>query len=443
MEIESPLSQCQRSTRLDGALDQLTLNLMDELVDAARHPNASESTRLKNAWVEAIYERYVAKTNALRKESGKLPLLSFPLQADLVASFVVFCGPLYSPGSITDVIVPSLKRLEKEKRGLPPTAKLDDTVEKSLKEALKEAVKRTTYQAGTTKQPAITADVMRIIGCMPQGYKWRSLEAALFLCALETGARALTMEAVRLQHINKVIWKEEEKKFLVQITYVVTKGNPSWNHRVAIEGSLDDESSAVCHLARHLLSFHRLDLAAFDTWRLSETQLAERLFGLAKDTMRTRFKAAAERAGYPHELFSFHSMRSGFICSALLNGATITEGTDEKAILEATAFIAGWKVGGKAQLGYLKECSTASLVASRVVSASPGSRVDRALIAPEVFHSITLKAPSWSREINYEQGFNSCSRSAFFPVSDEGFAQFREASAVSPDYARKSSRRIR
>lgn len=91
---------------------------------------------------------------------------------------------------------------------------------------------------------------------------------------------------VRLQHINKVIWKEEEKKFLVQITYVVTKGNPSWNHRVAIEGSLDDESSAVCHLARHLLSFHRLDLAAFDTWRLSETQLAERLFGLAKDTMR-------------------------------------------------------------------------------------------------------------------------------------------------------------
>lgn len=124
---------------MDGALDQLTLNLMDELVDAARHPNASESTRLKNAWVEAIYERtyeglislslmpagYVAKTNALRKESGKLPLLSFPLQADLVASFVVFCGPLYSPGSITDVIVPSLKRLEKEKRGLPPTAKLD------------------------------------------------------------------------------------------------------------------------------------------------------------------------------------------------------------------------------------------------------------------------------------------------------------------------------
>lgn len=72
-----------------------------------------------------------------------------------------------------------------------------DTVEKSLKEALKEAVKRTTYQAGTTKQPAITADVMRIIGCMPQGYKWRSLEAALFLCALETGARALTMEAGR------------------------------------------------------------------------------------------------------------------------------------------------------------------------------------------------------------------------------------------------------
>lgn len=110
--------------------------------------------------------------------------------------------------------------------------------------------------------------------------------------------------------------------------------------------------------------------------------------------------------------------------SSSIIGVSIS-GTDEKAILEATAFIAGWKVGmslegcvglhhhfhcigGKAQLGYLKECSTASLVASRVVSASPGSRVDRALIAPEVFHSITLKAPSWSREINYEQGFIVC-----------------------------------
>jgi hypothetical protein len=42
----------------------------------------------------------------------------------MVGGFVVFCGPLYAPGSISDVIVPALKRMDKRFQGLDNSARL-------------------------------------------------------------------------------------------------------------------------------------------------------------------------------------------------------------------------------------------------------------------------------------------------------------------------------
>jgi hypothetical protein len=155
---------------------------------------------------------------------------------------------------------------------------------------------------------------------------------------------------VKLKHIVNVLSpKDGEKMWLVQILYVTTKGNPRWNHRVTLEGDLEDPSCAVSHLYRHLCDLG-LDLTAFRNWQLNEEQAEQSLWQLSKETMRyvamdwnflfsndfvlsllstawsdsfvrTRFKAAAEKAGYPMELFSFHSLRAGFICSAMINGS--------------------------------------------------------------------------------------------------------------------------
>lgn len=68
-------------------------------------------------------------------------------------------------------------------------------LERVLVNAQKEASKLTNYVRGKTKQPAISADVVRIVTCIPQGYRDREREASLFFTALETGARAMTVGA--------------------------------------------------------------------------------------------------------------------------------------------------------------------------------------------------------------------------------------------------------
>jgi hypothetical protein len=56
----------------------------------------------------------VEKLNTLSNKS----LSPWPLDKTVVSTFIAFCGPLYAPGSIEDVIIPSLKRQEKSRLNL-------------------------------------------------------------------------------------------------------------------------------------------------------------------------------------------------------------------------------------------------------------------------------------------------------------------------------------
>jgi hypothetical protein len=94
-------------------------------------------------------------------------------------------------------------------------------------------------------------------------------------------------------------------------------------------------------------------------------------------------------------LFSFHSLRSGYLCSAIIKA-----GTSEDAIatvLHLTGYVAGWVPCGKCQMGYVKEVLKKIMVATRLVLYSEGegddSVIDAKMIEPEKFHSITFQEP--------------------------------------------------
>lgn len=53
------------------------------------------------------------------------------------------------------------------------------------------------------------------------------------------------------------------------------------------------------------------------------------------------FSNRAWKAGFEKGLLSYRSLRSGFLCSALLKA-----GKNDQSALEKTAFVAGWQVGG-------------------------------------------------------------------------------------------------
>jgi hypothetical protein len=78
----------------------------------------------------------------------------------------------------------------------------------------------------------------------------------------------------------------------------------------------------------------------------------ERLFRWKASAAREIFSDRVLNAGFPPGLFSYHSLRSGFLCSALLKAGSQKE---RESILEYTAFVAGWKLGGDSQKVYIKE----------------------------------------------------------------------------------------
>ena len=130
----------------------------------------------------------------------------------------------------------------------------------------------------------------------------------------------------------------------------VTKGNANWNHSVQfVEDHTVHEDLNFFKWFRLLLLQKGLDLESFK--ELGDRR-EEKLFHWNAGGAREIFADRAKSAGFPPGLFSYHSLRSGFLCSALLKAGSQQE---REAVLEHTAFVAGWKVGGTSQLLYVKE----------------------------------------------------------------------------------------
>lgn len=52
------------------------------------------------------------------------------------------------------------------------------------------------------------------------------------------------------------------------------------------------------------------------------------------------FQDRAMKAGFPRGMFGFHSLRAGFLCSAILKDGNSKESIE--GIMEHTAIVAGW-----------------------------------------------------------------------------------------------------
>jgi hypothetical protein len=119
-----------KDTRINLSISSFTLDDYNALLKAAQNPSLSSSTILKDKWVERIYSSMLANLtlptqsfsclgfNDKINELENKDLASFPLNTNRVSAFVVYCAQQYAEGSISDVIVPALKRLEKANRNL-------------------------------------------------------------------------------------------------------------------------------------------------------------------------------------------------------------------------------------------------------------------------------------------------------------------------------------
>ena len=377
--------------RITNALSAISHERFVQMADTgARY---SPSTLKKHDWVIKLYE-------AFSEHAG---IDAWPLHGVNVAWFIRFLGleAKYAVSSIEDVIMPSLKRLHIEHCNEAPSTEVVQYMSQALKDVKNSKAQ---LKGSEGKEPAIYPDVKRIIEATPDGVITKAEEASLWLLSLSTGARAVTCFNVNIGDIQNVIKKPNSNCILIQILFRVTKGNAAWNHIVTLEGdpSYKSLTNIAFWLQKHIKQAFSIDLLERAVWPLEV--LSNKLFQWSKDSMRELFKTRAALAGFPHSLFSFHSLRSGFLCTALLKAGTDSNAI--KAVLENTAFVAGWIPNQAAQLRYVKESAKRTIVTSRLIlpneEQDSNNVVDELLATSETFHHVTLSPSSWDPQTNYK-----------------------------------------
>src|SRR4051812_18266705 len=95
--------------------------------------------------------------------------------------------------------------------------------------------------------------------------------------------------------------------------------------------------------------------------------------------------------GIPSELLAFHSLRSGFLCGAIMKGGTNPGSVAQ--VLSHTAYVAGWQPGRGPQLQYVRDTVKRTIVGNRLITGGTGinnTEIEPELTTSEGFHNISL-----------------------------------------------------
>ena len=348
------------NTRMDAALADITDEELEEFV--RDKPKRAESMKRKDEWVMTLYLPWCFRT---KKDPP------FPLEPVNICAFIRFmaikCG--YTLKGLELIVVPCLKRLN-----FDATRSTDPRVFQLLKEEIRTLRHNPdVIKEGEGKPPLCYFDVAELIRRLPDNLSFKDCEASLFLFALHTGSRALTCEGVRYRDIIFAERDDAGPVMRVIINQQITKGNPNWNHPVCIEGFPEKENplDVVFYLNRHCV--RSVGKTIEEIVNRTETPHPfddEFVWPFKRDAMRERLKIRLIQTGFPEGRWSFHSLRSGHICSCLLIAGA--DSARKGAVLETSAITAGWKMYGTSQRRYIKKVAERTIVSSRLIGAGVG-----------------------------------------------------------------------
>ena len=321
-----------------------------------------DSVKKKMHWTAKMFKTFCERLNTQM----------FPLNGRVVGAFLHMLAHdcRYAITSLSNVIYPSLVHLQQDAgfESDPTESAIIRAKLKSLQ--LDPHVKK----EGKGKEPLCWFDVLELIKRIPDSFGSKDMEASLFLFALQTGSRACTCGAITWGDIINYEFDETTGASRIIILQRVTKGNQQWNHKVKLEGFINTPNNGdfLYFLERHTQKTLKVSIRQVAKGEISETIKSEKVWNLSLAAMRERLKMRLSQAGFPDSLFSFHSFRSGFICSSLLLAGK--DPGQQGSVLDHTAFVAGWIPYGRAQKRYVKSVAEVMIVASRLVGAGLGLR---------------------------------------------------------------------
>lgn len=209
----------------------------------------------------------------------------------------------YSKSSLKRVICPNLRKEN------------PNDINPQIKQVYREISNKPDTQ--NTRRACIVDDVRRIIKETPDYHPSKAEEASLWLFSLYTGARAISAVNVRLSDMR---YYQDSEQIFISVNLRVTKGCQSWNHSVQIskDESVPVELDFFSWLDLHLRVSHNSRVQLLD----GVAGQNKKLWHWSANAAREIFSARVFQTGYPRHFFSYHSLRAGFLCSALLKAAS-------------------------------------------------------------------------------------------------------------------------
>jgi integrase len=336
----------KRTKLVEAHMTGMNLPTYDALIQPRSVVQTPSQVRKYN-WAKQLWESFCQIYN----------LACYPISGDTVYGFFMHLGETcdYAVSSLENVIYPKLQQLYKDKCHAPMPDLMCARYRDALR-TIKQGKKESPFQK-VGKDAAIASDVAWIIKCIPDGYIYKAEQASLFSFAAQTGARAVSCAFVHLEDIIRA-QVHEDGQVQIQVLLMRTKGvKQGLKHPINLRGSVsanDAVTSVNClyWLEQHLQQKWGLSLLS---WNYDQVigqfgVQQQRLWPYTEDDLSSKFRKAAKYAGYPAGLLSFHSLRSGFLCTALLTAGS--RQSMEKA-MEYAAFVAMWKPYGRAQNLYV------------------------------------------------------------------------------------------
>ena len=173
---------------------------------------------------------------------------------------------------------------------------------------IKEGKKDAPSENVNEKHPCTNQDAEFLCSRIPLDWKHRDVMCAAIYLSMETGCRCISI--VHLSKDNITYLSHGGAK----VTFNYGKGQRMWGHTITLS-----------NLSKALPFLKKIGGFTGATPVLNE------------DTLSRRFKSCCVRAGIEKSFFCFHSLRSGFLASAYING------DGSQSVIEQTAIIAGWK----------------------------------------------------------------------------------------------------
>ena len=345
-----------------------------------------------------------------------------------ILTFVYVClhkdfSVKYGLYSFRDVYVPMLFRFF-DKEGYRYSEAVKDRVKQKIASMVKNGeVSQEQIPREKGAEPITSFDLQYIASVYPIGCRDRAQIMAWCAVGLNTGARGVSMESAMWEDVT-IATPVAARPDYKQITLVwrKTKGDPSWNHPVTLEGSISDYrgSNAVywlSELVKHRLCgfFGNADEVKFDQSLIKNGTLSGQVFEAAdgspavKSTISGRLGTVGIYCGYPAGMLSNHGLRAGFLCESLLKSAVNPkEEVRVHEVWQRCALVAGWSLNNSRNMQkYCKQAFLRCIVSSRLVQG--GGNADDEVIAnlvgigcvaknrlnPVDFHGLSELKPDW------------------------------------------------